>query len=291
MNKMIDRLKYFHGQMLAMAVGVGVLVHSSFAEFDMLSNWGFEQGEGVGFRQGNFVGDDAEIVVTDSSWDASVKKLAVVGARENLGVLRVYDLSSGQPETSFSWTASETDLNNSTVTAVTWATDDKLILVAEGMNFVAGNRDPKTQLITYIRSEDKISSRLIPWQTGDDLQKDGDKVWLLGVHEVKGAGVQQVNFSDSNASLTGKFHELQKVKNPTSLVVEGGNLWVGGQDDFVDAVIEIAGTGISIPLPTSYISSMVQGKGNSNGSIFVTGRARNGKEDIFLESFPLKIKR
>ena len=34
MNKMIDRLKYFHGQMLAMAVGVGVLVHSSFAEFD-----------------------------------------------------------------------------------------------------------------------------------------------------------------------------------------------------------------------------------------------------------------
>ena len=35
------------------------------------------------------MGDDAEIVVTDSSWDAS-KKLAVVGARENLGVL-VYD--------------------------------------------------------------------------------------------------------------------------------------------------------------------------------------------------------
>ena len=48
MNKMIDRLNYFHGQMLAMAVGVGVLVHSSFAEFDMLSNWGFERVKELG---------------------------------------------------------------------------------------------------------------------------------------------------------------------------------------------------------------------------------------------------
>ena len=42
-------------------------IHRVAGKFDMLDNWGFDQGGEDGFRQGNFVGDDADLIVTRMS--------------------------------------------------------------------------------------------------------------------------------------------------------------------------------------------------------------------------------
>ena len=88
-------------------------------KFDMLENWGFDQGGEIGFRQGNFVGDDTELILTKMSLNQGENRLAVAGAHGTNWAVRIYGLSTGQPEALVSWTGG-LDLNHSIVSSLAW---------------------------------------------------------------------------------------------------------------------------------------------------------------------------
>ena len=82
-------LSIFRGFILLLFAGYWVPF--SWAGFDVLENWGFEQGGGL--RQGNFVGEDANLVLVDMVWDAERRRVAVAGALGDNWAARVYTLS------------------------------------------------------------------------------------------------------------------------------------------------------------------------------------------------------
>ena len=102
------------------------------ASFDKVENWGFEQGGG--FRQGNFVDGDRELVVVDSAWDETSRQLAVVGALGKRWAVRVYQIEESGPGILVSWNG-DNALHFATATAVAWNKSTGNLVCAVEHNF------------------------------------------------------------------------------------------------------------------------------------------------------------
>ena len=96
------------------------LLPKVWADFELQQNWGFEQGGG--YRQGDFVGEDAGLVLTNMVWDEQNNRLAVGGALGNEWAVRVYEVGSNGPSLVAGWTgALEPKLEFSRITALAWS--------------------------------------------------------------------------------------------------------------------------------------------------------------------------
>ena len=229
----------------------------------MLENWGFDQGGEDGFRQGNFVGDDADLIVTKMSLSEGGNMLAVAGAHETDWAVRIYDLSTGQPEALASWTGG-LDLNHSIVTSLAWNNNSNSLIV--GVEHVGGE---KANAVTMLllkpndQNQEVSKSSLDNWTMISEIQSDRlstDFVWLLGKKSGK-AIVQRFDIEDME--LKRGITTAEEVITPKSLIVDENEIWIAGENANGNALVEAVGMDIfSIP-HDSHISAMVKTGSNA----------------------------
>ena len=232
-------------------------------KFDMLENWGFDQGGEAGFRQGNFVAEDAELIVTKMSLNEGGNMLAVAGAHETDWAVRIYDLSTGQPEAFISWTGG-LDLNHSIVSSLAWAKNNgHLIIGVEHLGDGKANAVTLVQLKPHGETQEVQTFLLNNWTMISEIQSDRlirDTVWLLGMKDRK-AIVQTLD--TERMELKPGITTAEDVIKPKSLIVDENQIWIAGENADGNAVVEAVGMDTFTIPHDSHISAMVKTGSNS----------------------------
>ena len=189
--------------------------------------------------------------------------LAVAGAHETDWAVRIYDLSTGQPEALASWTGG-LDLNHSIVTSLAWNNNSNNLIA--GVEHVGGE---KANAVTMLllkpndQNQEVSTSSLDNWTMISEIQSDRlstDFVWLLGKKSGK-AIVQR--FDIENMELKPGITTAEEVITPKSLIVDENEIWIAGENANGNALVEAVGMDIfSIP-HDSHISAMVKTGSNA----------------------------
>jgi hypothetical protein len=251
------------------------------ASFDKVENWGFEQGGG--FRQGNFVDGDRELVVVDSAWDETSRQLAVVGALGKRWAVRVYQIDESGPEVLASWDG-DTNLHFATASAVAWnKSTGNLVCTVEH------NRGNKTavRLLKLNPSNPQVTQfiDLKMWETVAAIRQSAgasNEVMIVGTAGGQGkcTVVDLIKMNQSNE------FGLEDIDEPQAMVLINDLICVGGhqEDEAVVAIYQMDGR--LLDMQNLGVGEFVSKVAQVEDQIFVTGRTRTGrlidKEDFFL---------
>ena len=264
----------------------GLWIPSSSAGFQQIGSWGFDQGGG--FRQGNFVGEDADLILVDMAWNPEGKQLAVAGELAGNWAVRVYSFSSEGPDLLVSWDGNAS-LHASVATALVWVpSSGKLVCGVEHLI-----NDRISVSIFGLDVESKEVERVEDFSGWDSLielkheSTEKNVAWALGTEEGL-AKVAEVNLS--RMQIVDEFR-MEKIQEPVDMVFAHGKAWIGGHDES-NALIEVFEEGTpleSISIGENiFLSKMVASK----DQLFLTGRSKDKEEeleDFFLESRKLRL--
>lgn len=267
--------KFFYLCFLSLLFSIS-RVHASFDQFE---NWGFEQGGGL--KQGNFVGSDRELVVSEMIWDESRNRLAVTGALADRWAVRVYDMQSSGPAIISSWDG-DGSLNFSTATSAAWdVRTGKLIC---GIEHIRGGRS-MVQILHLDSANPSVRNELdvFKWEYVVDMQidpREPSEIILLG--EAAGQG-KCMSLNIDSMEVVNEFG-LEEIQSPKAIVIEKDKVCFAGQKNR-KAWIEIYNGKELLDKRNIgrdfYISKMVE----SGGKIFITGRSSIQKSKEQLENF------
>ena len=130
-NKLLCLLTFFGGWLVILFCTSFSTLHA----FDRVEKWGFDQGGG--YRMGNFIGEDVNLVVTGMELSPGNKTLVIGGALNNQWAVRAYSLEANGPELVASWDGSEkNELSFSTITSIAWMEDG---LIKCGIDHLVGD--------------------------------------------------------------------------------------------------------------------------------------------------------
>ena len=214
------------------------LLPKVWADFELQQNWGFEQGGG--YRQGDFVGEDAGLVLTNMVWDEQNNRLAVGGALGNEWAVRVYEVASNGPSLVAGWTgALEPKLEFSTITALAWSNVNKSLVC--GVEHLADGR-MKAGLLTLKLADENATqfTKLENWESVVALEKSvssNDSLWVLGEGDGRGL-CRKVNVFDPGNSLVDEFM-LDQILRPQGMCEMDNGLWVAGKAGGKKSFLEV----------------------------------------------------
>ena len=278
---------------LAILLGCLLLNAVSLHAFDRVENWGFDQGGG--YRDGNFLGEDSELVVTCMKINPEGTKFAVGGALGDFWAVRIYSLvgEGGQPQQlDHEWNGSQ-DKNFSTITSMAWV-NGKL---ACGVEYCEGQNMNASVLIIDPANSGFVERKLPgdpSWKSLSALRSDpdssnGDRLWILGKRgDVTAFGSIDLNDSNQTPNITTNG----EITNPRAMALEGNKIWICGESnkDSVVKVFEREGEGIvglaEVKLGEDlYISAME----TNEARVYLTGRSKskNKMEDFLLVALDL----
>lgn len=288
-------LSIFRGFILLLFAGYWVPF--SWAGFDVLENWGFEQGGGL--RQGNFVGEDANLVLVDMAWDAERRRVAVAGALGDNWAARVYTMEVDGPVLLASWDG-HSSIHHATVSALSWIPGSGRL--ACGVEHLVGDK-MAVQIFT-LDPDNNMSIDFIDlpgWDSLIDLQGDPDpetqgNLLALGTVSEGSKGQGQCLSVNPVSKVLSNQLGTEKIEKPTGMTVLNGQIWIAGQagkKGFVEAFQKDKGKKIGVrTLHDSYISGIEA----SGDNVYLTGRlydrkARGELENFFLVSMRWNGKR
>jgi hypothetical protein len=291
MNKWTDRAQTWARFLLLPLVVV--LAPRAWGLFDLQENWGFDQGGG--YRQGNFVGEDASLVLVDQAWDEQRKLLAVGGAQGDEWAVRVYEVGPNGPNLLMGWTgASDPRLEFSTITSLAWnSTNGSLLCAVE--HTLGGRSQAGLLLLDLSEANATQLIELEGWDTVVGVEESiitTGEFWVLG--EGDGGGLcRSVNPSIPEESADNEFM-LHEILRPQAMCQIEDQLWVVGKAELKKSFIEVyqgnEQVGAGSVNDERFVSAMV-----SDGKlVYLTGREKQGNDDemenLFLETFELKGK-
>ena len=292
MNKFSDRAQFW-GRFLLL-LWVVILSPRAWALFDLQENWGFDQGGG--YRQGNFVDQDASLVLVDQAWDEQRKLLAVGGAQGDDWAVRVYEIGPNGPNLLIGWTgSSDPRLEFSTITSLAWNSTNGTLLC--GMEHTFENRSQASLLLLDL-SEGNATELIALERWGSVVGVEESIVttgefWVIG--EGDGGGLcRSVNPSIPEKSADNEFM-LDEILRPEAMCQIGDQLWVAGKSELKKSFVEVyqdnKQVGTHMFNDDRFVSAMV-----SDGNlVYLTGREKSGNidemENLFLEAFEVTKKR
>ena len=268
------------------------LLPKVWADFELQQNWGFEQGGG--YRQGDFIGEDGGLVLTNMVWDEQNNRLAVGGALGNEWAVRVYEVGSNGPNLVAGWTgALEPKLEFSTITALAWSNVNNSLIC--GVEHLADGRMKAGLLTLNVADENATQfTELENWESVAVVEKSvssTDSLWVLG--EGNGRGLcRKVNAFDPGNSLVDEFM-LDQILRPQGMCEMDNVLWVAGKAGGKKSFLEIYEGNKLLGRPFQFNDDHFISSITSDGSlVYLTGRERMGNKDemenFFLDAFELK---
>ena len=255
----------------------------------MLENWGFDQGGEIGFRQGNFVGDDTELILTKMSLNQGENRLAVAGAHGTNWAVRIYDLSTGQPEALVSWTGG-LDLNHSIVSSLAWVKESgKLMICVEHFDGDEGNAMTLVKLDPNEKNVNLPTFLLNGWTKVAEIKKNESQTDSISILGVKKGKVIVQEFDTINMKLKPGAITAEEVIEANSFIEDENQIWIAGKNSNGQAVLEAVGVDFKKFGKGSTISAIAK----SGSKIYMTGTEilGNSFENIFLKCVELKDKR
>ena len=214
----------------AILLGCLLLNAVSLHAFDRVENWGFDQSGG--YRDGNFLGEDSELVVTCMKINPEGTKFAVGGALGDFWAVRIYSLvgEGGQPQQlDHEWNGSQ-DKNFSTITSMAWV-NGKLACGVEYcrdkvMNASVLIIDPANSGFVERKLPGDTSWKSLSALRSDPDSSNGDRLWILG----KTGGVTAfVSIDLNDINQTSKITTNGEITNPRAMALEGNKIWICGE--------------------------------------------------------------
>jgi len=255
----------------------------SFASFDKAENWGFDQGGG--FRQGNFTGKDAGMVVADLVWDGERNHMAVAGALGDQWAARVYKVNANGPQLVAGW-----DGNNSmpfsTVTQLAWLPESGELVC--GVEYIERGK-PKVRVLTLDINDDKefIANDISGMEAFTELVTDSNNtqnVLVVG----SGLGGARCLSVNPRSGVSSFDFSMDEIIQPIGMAVLDGRFWIVGNDTEGKLIIELYDDEELISKKSFGKNIFVSDMKASGDKLFIVGRSlksKKEKENFFLKSF------